>query len=156
DVAEALAYAGLHLLDRYGRVNQVLEYLFQIGRIPLRIHGARVLEVGAGPAPAVFAVRDFFLTLLRWPGLGDVNVGPLAISDTLHRGRAWDPFLIDLSQTLVSIRGDEPQAGSLTSGYSIHEFKGFDVSRRHHRSVMDRAARIFDEFDRADEWISDA
>ncbi len=32
NAAEAIAYAGLHLLDRYGRVNQVLEYLIRIGR----------------------------------------------------------------------------------------------------------------------------
>jgi hypothetical protein len=156
DVAEALAYAGLHLLDRYGRVNQVLEYLFGIGRLPLRICGARVLEVGAGPAPAVYAARDFYLTLLRWPGRGDVKVGPLAISDTLDRGRAWDPFLHHLSQTLVGIRGAALQAGSLTFSRSIHEFEGFDVWRRHHRSVADSAARIVEEFDQADEWISDA
>jgi len=90
--AEALAYASLHLLDRYGRVNQVLDYLVRIGRLPLRIRGARVLEVGAGPAPASYATRDFYATLLSWPGLGDVALGPVVTLDTLDRGHAWDQY----------------------------------------------------------------
>jgi ribosomal protein RSM22 (predicted rRNA methylase) len=49
--AEVRAYAALHLVDRYGRVLQVLEYLFTIGRLPLRHGGIAALEVGAGPAP---------------------------------------------------------------------------------------------------------
>jgi len=154
--AEALAYAGLHLLDRYGRVNQVLEYLIRIGRLPLRIRGARVLEVGAGPAPALYAARDFYAALLSWPGLGDVECGPLATFDTLDRGQAWDRFLHHLSESLMGVRGGTLEDGSLAFGRSVHDFKGFDVKQRHHESVGHSAARIANEFDAADEPISDA
>lgn len=34
-MSEAVAYAGVHLLDRYGRVMQVLEYLMVNGRLRL-------------------------------------------------------------------------------------------------------------------------
>ncbi len=154
--AEALAYAGLHLLDRYGRVNQVLEYLMRIGRLPLRIRGARVLEVGAGPAPALYAARDFYAALLRWPGLGDVKFGPLATFDTLDRGQAWDMFLHHLSESLMAVCGGTWEDGSLAFTRSAHDFKGFDVKRRHHHSVGHSAGRIANEFDVADEPISDA
>lgn len=156
DSVEALAYAGLHLLDRYGRVSQVLEYLIHIGRLPLRIGGARVLEVGAGPAPALYATRDFYAALLRWPGVGDVKFGPLAAFDTLDRGRAWDSFLHHLSESLMGIRNGALADGQLAFGRSIHDFTGFDVRERHHRSVAHNAARIAREFDDADEPISDA
>lgn len=156
DGAEALAYAGLHLLDRYGRVNQVMEYLIKIGRLPLRMHGTRVLEVGAGPAPALYATRDFYAALLRWPGLGDIKFAPLATFDTLDRGRSWDSFLHHLSESLMGIRDGDLHDGSLGFSRSIHDFEGFDVKQRHHQSVAQSAARIFTEFEDADEWISDA
>ena len=54
DPAEALAYSGLHLVDRYGRVSQVLENLMRIGRLPLR-HAGVGREVGAAPAPGLYA-----------------------------------------------------------------------------------------------------
>jgi hypothetical protein len=46
--------------------------------------------------------------------------------------------------------------GSLAFSRSILDFQGFDVRGRHHESVARNAERIADEFDRADEWISDA
>lgn len=156
DRVEALAYAGLHLLDRYGRVNQVLDYLLCVGRLPLRLGGVRVLEVGAGPAPALYATRDFYRTLLHWSGLGDVNFGPLAAFDTLDRGRAWDSFLHHLSENLLGLRGGALKDGQLAFGRSVHDFKGFDVWERHHRSVANSAAHIAGEFDDADEPISGA
>ena len=64
---EVRAYAALHLTDRYGRVLQVLEYLFAAGRLPLRHAGVKALEVGAGPAPALYAIHDFYDDLVRWP-----------------------------------------------------------------------------------------
>jgi len=44
----------------------------------------------------------------------------------------------------------------LTLGRSVHEFKDFDVRRRHHESVAVRAVRIANEFDQTDDPISDA
>jgi ribosomal protein RSM22 (predicted rRNA methylase) len=152
---EALAYSGLHLVDRYGRVSQVLEYLIRIGRLPLRTAGAFMLEIGAGPAPALYAVRDFYIALSRWPGLKDIDFGPLQICDTLDRGRAWDSLLHHLSENLAIIRG------ALSDGYlpwerSIHDFTGLHVWERHHRSVARSAAHLVSELHEAGEWVSDA
>lgn len=152
--AEAIAYAALHLLDRYGRVTQVLEYLFRIGRLPLRHRGTRALEVGAGPAPALYATRDFYATLLSWPGRGSVSFGPLAAFDTLDRGSAWDSFLHHLSENLLIARDGVSEDGALAFGRSVHDFKGFDVRARHNKSIEAKAARIAREFDDAEESIS--
>jgi hypothetical protein len=156
DRVEALAYSGLHVVDRYGRVSQVLEYLIRVGRLPLRIAGARMLEVGAGPAPALYATRDFYAALSRWPGLGDIDFGPLGIGDTLDRGRAWDSLLHHLSENLVTIRGRALSDGYLPLDRSIHDFTGFHVRERHHRSVARSAARLASELNEVDEPISDA
>lgn len=155
DRVEALAYSALHLVDRYGRVGQVLEYLIRIGRLPLRFAGARVLEVGAGPAPALYAARDFYAALSRWPGRGNVEFGPLGKSDTLDRGPAWDPLLHHLSENLLTIRGGALSDGYLAWDRTINDFTGFDVRERHHRSVARSAERLADELKEADEPISD-
>ncbi len=156
NAAEAIAYAGLHLLDRYGRVNQVLEYLIRIGRLPLRIRGLHALEVGAGPAPALYATRDFYASLSRWPDLGDVKVGRLATFDSLDRGRAWDRFIHHLSEHLMIIRSDAREDGALAFGRAIVEFERFGVAHRHHEGVAHMAAQIAKEFDEIDQPISDA
>lgn len=107
--AEVRAYAALHLVDRYGRVLQVLEYLFAIGRLPLRHAGVAALEVGAGPAPALYAIHDFCDDLVRWPGRGeDWSTGPLRISDALDRASGWDHFLHGLSEKLIVDRQATP------------------------------------------------
>ena len=56
----ALAYAWLHLLDRYVRSWRALEVLLEGSCIPMGRHGVRVLDVGTGPGPSSFAIHDFY------------------------------------------------------------------------------------------------
>ena len=155
--AEVRAYAALHLVDRYGRVLQVLEYLFAIGRLPLRHAGAAVLEVGAGPAPALYAVHDFYEDLIRWPGRGeDWSTGPLRISDALDRAPGWDHFLHGLSEQLIAGRRATPASGQLAFGRAFIEFAGLNIRAIHDHSIASLAASIEGEFDRAGEPISQA
>jgi hypothetical protein len=55
-----LAYAYLHFLERYHRFWDVLLELFNAGILPMRHDGIDVLDVGSGPAPALYAVQDFY------------------------------------------------------------------------------------------------
>ncbi len=59
-IDEALAYLVQHLADRYGRVTQVLERLLAVGHLPIRKTRLTVLDIGAGPAPALYAIHDFY------------------------------------------------------------------------------------------------
>lgn len=152
---EVRAYAALHLVDRYGRVLQVLEYLFAVGRLPLRRSGVTALEVGAGPAPALYAIYDFYDDLVRWPGRGeDWATGPLRVSDALDEALGWDRFLHRLSEHLVADRGATPTAGQWPFGRAFRGFSGLDVRATHHESIASLASDIEAEFDRADEPIS--
>jgi hypothetical protein len=111
--AEVRAYAALHLADRYGRVLQVLEYLLAIGRLPLRRAGAAALEVGAGPAPALYAIRDFYEDLIQWPGRGEEwSTGALRISDALDRGSGWDHFFTDCPNNSLRTGMPRPPAAN--------------------------------------------
>lgn len=152
--AEVLAYATLHLVDRYGRILQVLEHVVGIGRLPLKRVGVTALEVGAGPAPALYATRDFYSDLLHWPGRGDMSSGTLAISHPLDRGSGWDRFLHWLSEQLIDIRDTTLGHGQLAFARSFGDFATFDVREVHNAAMAAAASQIEWEFERADEPIS--
>lgn len=56
----AEAYAYVHFLERYRRTWKTLEYLCSVAVLPLGINGVRVLDIGCGPAPALYAITDFY------------------------------------------------------------------------------------------------
>ena len=58
-----VAYAWLHLLDRYARTWLALEHLLLHGLLPMARYGVRVLDVGTGPGPSAFATHDFYAAL---------------------------------------------------------------------------------------------
>jgi hypothetical protein len=155
--SEAIAYAGLHLVDRYGRVMQVLEHLLQVGRLPIRKRRVSVLEVGSGPAPALYATRDFYAMLHEWPARNGVEVAHVQVADSLERGDAWDRTLHHLSEYLMLARQDQdPSPTALPFQRAIHDLAGFKVRARHHEAVAQRARWIRHDFDSADEYISPA
>jgi len=153
-MSEAVAYAGVHLLDRYGRVMQVLEYLMVNGRLPLRKVGLKVLEVGSGPAPALYAVHDFYSILRDWPGRGSTEISEIKYADSLERGEAWDSILHHVSEQLMVIRGKKQGAIGLPFRRSIDDLSGFDPQRRHQEAIAQHARKILSDFKSADEPIS--
>ena len=56
-VAEAYAY--IHMASRYCNWWDTFAELFTAGWLPMRESGLRVLDVGAGPGPATYALLDF-------------------------------------------------------------------------------------------------
>ena len=62
----ALAYAGLHLLDRYVRTWVALERLVAANCLPLAQYGVKVLDAGTGPGPSAFAVHDFYSAVTQF------------------------------------------------------------------------------------------
>ena len=66
------AYAYVHLLERYRRTWAVLKYLSSVAVLPLGIHGVRTLDIGAGPAPSLFAIADFYQALNQYAREGNI------------------------------------------------------------------------------------
>ena len=64
----AEAYAFVHLVDRYRRFWDVLEELARAGNLPVRDSPLDVLDIGTGPASALYAVNDFFEELRAYSG----------------------------------------------------------------------------------------
>lgn len=154
-LAQTVSHMIWHLADRYGRVTQVLDLVFAEGHLPIRRRGVTVLEVGAGPAPALFAVRDYYDDLRNWAastGL-DIKVAPVTVLNSIDRGSAWSALLHTLSETLWKI--DSPRSET-TLPFAIGYDDLTDFSARgQHVNAIDRQARaIQDEFDRSDEYVS--
>ena len=55
----AEAYAFVHLVDRYRRFWDILEVLLRSGELPVR-RTLDTIDVGTGPAPALYAINDFY------------------------------------------------------------------------------------------------
>ena len=60
-VAEAFAFE--HFLVRYCRTWSALKHLTSEFVLPLGVQGVRVLDIGTGPAPTLFAISDFYTAL---------------------------------------------------------------------------------------------
>jgi hypothetical protein len=150
---ETLAYTIWHLTDRYGRVLQVLDGLFAAGHLPLRRTRMSVLEIGAGPLPAVYATIDFFSDLAAWiPTLGDVGLDICPVTDpmSLDRGQAWPSLVHALSEALIGL-GD--QGRPLPFDLTYREFEAFSVTEVH-RAAIERDARwLMSEADYWDEIL---
>ena len=57
------AYAFSHFLMRYSRTWSVLKHLTSEACLPLGKQGVRVLDIGTGPAPVLYAIEDFYNVL---------------------------------------------------------------------------------------------
>lgn len=58
-----IAYAWLHLLDRYVRTWLALEHLLRCRFLPMGRYGVHVLDVGTGPGSSAFATHDFYAAM---------------------------------------------------------------------------------------------
>ena len=156
DYDEAAAYTVQHLTDRYGRVTQVLERLFAVGHLPLRRRQMSVLEVGAGPAPGLYATRDFYADLTLWAETEgqQIEFAPVTHMHALDRGEAWAWLLHFLSEFLLSLRSRLPSSpGALPFRIEYQNLLGFSPIREHVKALDHAAALISADFDRADEPI---
>ena len=66
-----VAYAWLHLLDRYVRTWLALRHLVSSRLLPMGKLGVRVLDVGTGPGPSAFATHDFYAAMVDYARTAD-------------------------------------------------------------------------------------
>ena len=68
----ALAYAWMHLLDRYVRTWLALEMLVRESCIPMGRYGVNALDVGTGPGSSALAIIDFYTSMTEYSRQSDV------------------------------------------------------------------------------------
>lgn len=154
--AETVAYLIWHLSDRYGRVLQVLDRLLVAGHLPLRRSRLSVMEVGAGPAPALFAVRDFYDDLRAFIATSELGVdaGPARILHAIDRGPAWSWLLHRFSEELYARQSPEADGSVLPFQITYHDLEGFSIRREHDAAIERSAEAIRAEFERSDDDTS--
>ncbi|MGY5883432.1 hypothetical protein [Modestobacter lacusdianchii] len=151
---QAVAYAMWHLPDRYARVVRALDTLFLHGHLPLRKTRMSVLEVGAGPAPAIYATSDYYSDLAQWCESTDQPYRPLPPdrASTLDRGSASGPYLHALPEALLA-RVDTFR--SLPFGTTYEDLDGFSVHQEHRDGIEHAVRQGRAEADFYDEGLSD-
>lgn len=157
DDDEAAAYATQHLTDRYGRVTQVLERLFSFGHLPFRRQQLAVLEVGSGPAPALYAVRDFYGDIAAWSSslLDAPQFAPVTVMHALDRGTSWDHLLRALSARLTELRFDlNLPLGTMPSGVNYNDLVGFSAHREHVDALENAAETLYSAAREPEDYVS--
>jgi hypothetical protein len=150
--SETLAYTIWHLVDRYARILQVLDELVRRGHLPLRKTRLSVLEIGAGPSPALHAVRDFYSDFVEWAGQLDdkLNLTPTTHLLSLDRGAAWSHLVHGVSEELLLL-GDD--VGPHIFGINYADFGSFSVQIEHREAIARKARWIISDADAWDEYL---
>ena len=119
DQAEALAYLILHLPDRYARMFQVLERLLLSGRLPVgKSDRFAAIDIGAGPGPGIFAIRNFYAALAHFAGANDPEwpVAILGTTDVAERSQGMPWIMHRFTEALVTIEQGRPTAPGADHG----------------------------------------
>lgn len=153
---ECLAYVCWHLVDRYGRVQHALDQLAVAGHLPLRRRPVTLLEVGSGPAPAAYAIADYYASFVEWckESGQTVQPSPIGVLATLDRGPAWGQIVHHLSE-IVLTQGGESDSAARTFGTSYADLRGFSVRRLHDEGIAQSAEREIRGAEWADYCLGD-
>jgi hypothetical protein len=150
--SETLAYTIWHLVDRYARILQVLDALVKRGDLPLRRTRLSALEIGAGPSPALHAIRDFYYDLVEWTGQLDpeLKLTPATHLMSLDRGVAWSHLTHGVSEELLLL-GDN--VGPHFFNITYTDFESFSVQTEHRKAIANLARWIISDADAWDEYV---
>jgi ribosomal protein RSM22 (predicted rRNA methylase) len=103
-LAQAISYLVLHLPDRYCRVFRVLEELLLRGMLPLGDAQFAAIDIGAGPGPGIFAIRNFYAALSRYAStFHGKSVSPLNVSAVVERSEGMARVMHYFAEHLVLI-----------------------------------------------------
>ena len=88
------AYAFVHMLERYRRTWATLRYLCENAVLPLGATGVNVLDVGTGPASALYAIDDFYRHMSQFAqenGIAALVLPPPTLN-SVERNRSMASF----------------------------------------------------------------
>jgi hypothetical protein len=143
DESKVLAYASLHFLERYRRFYKVLENLFRIGRLPMRVHRIRLLDIGTGPAQCLYAAQDFYAQLQAFSKvhkLPQLSMQP-PILHCVERSRYWARFFHYFSEVSDRKGPYSPQ---------FRAFEDLDLAALRREEDI-RASRV--RYDDDEDWL---
>lgn len=145
----ALAYAHVHLLERYRRFWDVLLRLLDQAVLPMSRNELEVLDVGTGPAPALYAIYDFYQLIQEFAqekGYPSLAI-PFPKLSSVESSRNMGHFMHLFSEVSQRTRGPHAR--------TFHDFKGLDFTKvraeaiKEHREMwkMNKGKQWHDYFD---------
>ena len=117
-----LAYAWLHLLERYGRTWMALEQLVSHGYLPIAKFGINALDVGTGPGPSAFAVDDFYHALTEFGAAAAIAELKQPPSVTCVEFDSGTNRLRHHLSEIMFVLSQREQPGGLLSGSNLRDF----------------------------------
>jgi SAM-dependent methyltransferase len=144
------AYAFVHLLERYRRFWRVLEEMTRAGLLPMRERGIDILDVGTGPAPALYATTDFYALLSRYAGERGISrlVTPAPQLFSIESSRGMSSLFHYLSE-IAGMPGP--------FGTTFTDLAAFDPAAIRREQIKWRIRQISDEDDLDDKeaarWV---
>lgn len=167
DTAEqALAYLILHLPDRYTRIFQVLEQLLVNGTLPLgKSDNFAGIDIGAGPGPGIFAIRNFYAGLAHYVGRHDASwhVATLGRSHVVERSKAMPWVMHHFAEALVTAEQGRFSTAEATGpkapnpcireleqsetpfGANYDDFSTLDIREQHELARHGRAYELYED-----------
>jgi len=133
------AYAYVHFLERYRRTWTTLEYLSKVAVLPLGVNGVRVLDIGTGPAPALYAIDDFYAALTEFAEefeISELQLPPPQLA------------CVERSQSMVWFFHSFSEFSGRRSPFSpiVADFTGLDLaSRRAWHQQQNETERYWDD-----------
>ena len=149
----AEAYAFVHLLMRYSRAWSVLKYLTTEASLPLGSQGVRVLDIGAGPAPVLYAIDDFYNALnifAQESGIQELCI-PLPELDCIENSQSMNIFMHHFSEHC----GRRGPFGATIDDFRCLDFLSIRHSYfKHHRYKGDYNATTGEEEEFDDSYLT--
>ena len=143
----AQAYAYVHLLQRYSRTWAVLRHLTSTFALPMGAQGVHALDIGTGPAPALYAIDDYYASVRKFAeanGIPELTI-PAPTLDCVENSQAMSNFIHYFSE-FYHRRGP--------FGPTISDFSGLDFqAEREFHFRNSRYETYWDEFTQQyEEW----
>jgi hypothetical protein len=149
------AYAILHFLDRFLRFQQIFLKMLERGLLPMKTLPIDALDVGTGPAPALFALSDTYSSLNHFATeVSKESIGsPVLRSDYVESSTRFRDWLHAFTEHANSREADQltPLQSRLWSvpyhSGSFSDFNGLDfesLRNSYFKSLIDDYAEDFE------------
>ena len=149
-----MAYAWLHLLDRYVRTWLALEHLVSSRLLPMGELGVRVLDVGTGPGPSAFATHDFYAAMVDYARTKDAASWRQRVEITcVEPASGMNHIRHVVAERLARNRGPK---SVLSMAGGLHDFSTIvptEERKELEKSLRNKYEDYYD--DRRDEWDAD-
>ena len=151
-----VAYAWLHLLDRYVRTWIALARLVEKNCLPMGKYGVRALDIGTGPGPSAFAIHDFYSAMVEFSEVSGNSKWRQPVHLTCVEFDAGTNHLRHHLAEIMYEEGERKSKDVLAMCNALPDFSRFQPTQERKQSsqyLRNQEDEYYDEV--ANEWTSE-